>query len=182
MTSVAIAATRQFSAAAQRTTTLYELSEAYVRVLDLLEDPDADQELLEAELDRIAGAITAKAEAIAGLVAHLDGLASIRKAEAQRLKDRATADEHKAQRLRAYLLGHMQAIGTERIDTARFTISVRLNPPAVSVLAEPQVPAEFLRTVTTMSVDKRAVLDAYKRDGVIPEGCDISRSTRLDIR
>jgi hypothetical protein len=182
MTSVAIAQSREFVAAAQRATTLYELSEAYVRVLDLLEDPEADQELLALELDQVAGAITAKAEAIAGLVAHLDGLASIRKAEAQRLKDRATSDEHKAARLRAYLLGHMQAIGTERIETARFTISVRLNPPAVSVLAEPLVPAEFLRTVTTTSVDKRAILDAFKRDGVIPEGTDITRSQRVEIR
>jgi hypothetical protein len=175
-------ATRGFMDLAQRSTTLYDLSAEYLRVLDLLEDPDADQDLLESELDQIAGQITHKAEAIAGLVAHLDGLASIRKAEAQRLRDRATSDEHKAQRLRRYLLEHMQALGSQRIETARFTLSVRTNPPAVSVLVEQLVPAEYVRTVTTTSVDKRAILDAFKRDGVIPEGVGISRSTRLEIR
>jgi hypothetical protein len=165
---------------AERSTTLYELSEDYLRVLDLL-DADAD-EALEIELDHIAGKIAQKAEAIAGLVTHIDGMAAMRKAEAQRLRDRAAADEKHALRLRSYLQEHMQAIGTERIETARFTVSIRQNPPAIEVLEEALVPNEFIRTVTTTSVDKRAILEGLKTDGVVPPGVEVVRRKRLDIR
>ena len=76
----------------------------------------------------------------------------------------------------------MLQVGSERIETARFTLAVRTNPPSVTVLEEMLVPADYIRTVTTTSVDKRAVLDAFKRTGEIPEGIDISRGTRLEIK
>lgn len=176
-------ASRAFVAAAERLNTLYALSADYVRVLETLESDDAlERDELEAELDRIAGKITHKAEAIVGLVVQLDGMAAMRRAEAQRLRDRAAADERHAARLRDYLLRHMQAIGTERIDTARFTIAIRQNPPAVEVLEDAFVPAEFKREVTTVSIDKRAILEHFKTEGEIVPGVDIVRRQRLEVR
>jgi hypothetical protein len=55
------AQTNSITALAPRSTPLYELASDYVRVLDLLDDPDADPAALEAELDQIAGKITHKA-------------------------------------------------------------------------------------------------------------------------
>jgi Gp157 protein len=179
-----VEASRAFMAAARRTNTLYELSEDFLRVLDLLEDPDSDEAALEVELDQISGLIAHKAEAIAGLVAHIEGLADARRAEAKRLKDRADADERHAQRLRDYVLRHMQAIGTQRIETLRFTLQVRTNPPAVEVLEDLLIPEEFWRVPAPPppAVDKRAILDHYKQTGEIPQGVEIVRRTRLDIR
>jgi hypothetical protein len=180
VSSAALEASRAFMQVAQKTTTLYELSADFLRVLGALES-DADEDL-EIELDHIAGQIAQKAEAISGLVAQLDGMAAMRKAEAQRLRDRASADERHAARLREYLLRHMQEIGTERIDTARFTVAIRQNPPAVEVLEELLVPDDFKREVTTVSVDKRAILDHFKAQGEIVPGVEIVRRPRLDIR
>jgi len=177
-----VEASRAFHRAAERSTTLYDLSAEYVHILDLLEAEDADADALESELDRIAGKITHKAEAIAGLVMQLDGMSAMRKAEAKRLRERAEADESHAARLRDYLLRHMRAIGTERIDTARFTVSIRQNPPSVEVLEEMLVPPKWLRVVTTTSVDKRAILEHVKATGEVPDGVEIVRRTRLDIR
>lgn len=177
-------ASRAYMAAANRSSTLYELSEDFLRILDLVEDPEQDEQALEAELDRISGLIAHKAEAIAGLVAHIEGLADARRAESKRLKERADADERHAQRLRDYVFRHMQAIGSERIETVRFTLQIKTNPPAVEVLDgwEVRVSPQFLRTVTTVSVDKRSILDHYKQTGEIPDGVDISRKQRLEIR
>lgn len=98
------------------------------------------------------------------------------------MRELAAADQRNADRLRDYLLRHMQALGTEKIDTARFKISVRTNPPAVQVLEEMLVPEAFMRTVTTVSVDKRAVLEHLKNTGEIVPGVEIVRSTRLEVR
>ena len=166
----------------ERNRTLYGLSTQYLDVLALLEDDAADADALEQQLDGIAGLLTQKADNIAALVQQFEGMAALRKAEADRMRELAAADQRNAERLRSYLLRHMQALGTEKIDTARFKISVRTNPPAVQVLEEMLVPEQFVRTVTTTSVDKRAVLDNYKTTGEIPAGIDITRSTRLEVR
>jgi hypothetical protein len=166
---------------ARRSTSLYELSADYLEILDLLEDSD-DAGALEAQLDALAGAITHKAEAIAGLVQQLEGMAALRKAEAKRMAELSAADERRAERLRSYLLRNLQSVGAERVDTPRFRISVRSNPPSVAVLEQMLVPAEYLRTVTTTSCDKRAVLDHFKATGEIPAGIEIARGVRLEIK
>jgi hypothetical protein len=75
----------------------------------------------------------------------------------------------------------MRALGSERIDTARFRVSIRTNPPSVHVLEEMLVPEHYIRTVVTTSVDKRALLENFKATGEIVDGVEITRSTRLDI-
>jgi hypothetical protein len=79
-------------------------------------------------------------------------------------------------------LRHLQAVGTEKTETDRFTVAIRANPPSVEVLEPTLVPAEFIRTVTTMSVDKRAILELLKTTGEVPEGIEIVRKQRLEIR
>lgn len=174
-------ASRQFLAVAERQQTLYDLSSEYVRVLDLLESGE-DDVMLEVQLNELGGAITQKAEAIAGLVTHLNGIASMRRAEADRLRARAQSDERQAERLKGYVLKHMREMGRDRIETARFTLSVRTNPPAVAVLEEMMIPKEYIKTVVTTSVDKRAILDHLKESGEIVPGVEVTRGTRLDIR
>jgi hypothetical protein len=175
-------ASHRFMEAAERTTTLYALSADYVRILGLLEDPEADTEYLEQQLDGIGGLITHKAEAIGGLIKQCEGMATMRKAEADRMRDLAAADQRHAEQLRAYVLRHMQELGTERIDTARFSLRLRTNPPAVQVLEEVLVPAEYVRRVTTTSVDKRAILEHLKATGEVVPGVEITQSMRLEVR
>jgi hypothetical protein len=182
-TAVSVAeASRAFDALAQRSTTLYALSADYLHILDLLEDPDADEAELARQLDALAGLITHKAEAIAGLITQCEGMAAMRGSEANRMRDLAAQDQRKAKRLRDYVKRHMEELGSERIDTGRFSLRVRPNPPAVQVIQEVLVPSEFVRTVTTTSVDKRAILDSYRTTGEIPAGVDITRSSRLEVR
>jgi hypothetical protein len=175
-------ASRAFVQAAERSTTLYALSEEYIQLVDLLEDPDIDPHLVEQELDRISGAIKEKAEAIAGLVRWYEGLAELRRIESKRMAETVGGFERQAERLRAYVLRHMQATGITRIDTARFTLSVRQNPPRVEVLEAMLVPEEFKRTKVVVDVDKRAVLEHTKLTGEVVAGTEIVRAERLDIR
>jgi len=176
-----IDASAAFMAAAQRQQTLYDLSADYVEILDLMESGETD-EALELRLNQLAGRIAQKAEAIAGLVTHLNGIAGMRRAEADRLRTRAQSDEAAADRLKAYLLRHMREIGQDRIETTRYTLAIRQNPPSVAVLEEMLIPKDFIKTVVTESIDKRKILEHVKQTGEVPDGVDIVRTTRLDIR
>jgi hypothetical protein len=182
VTSAAVVdASHAFMRVAERSNTLYDLSADYVQILDLLDSGETD-ETLELQLNHLAGQIAHKAEAIAGLVAHLNGIAAMRRTEAERMRTRAQSDERQAERLKAYVLKHMQAIGQDRIETARFTLSIRQNPPAVAVLEEMLIPKDYVKTVVTTSVDKRAILDHLKSTGEVVPGVEVTRGTRLDIR
>src|SRR5207237_7656001 len=161
-----VEASRDFMQTAERLTTLYSLSDQYNRILDLLEaaeDPEGTPDL-EMELDRIAGSFIHKAGSIAGLVAHLEGLAIVRKAEAARLKQRADVCEARAERLRNYLCRNMEAIGQKRIETDRFTLTVR-SYPHVEVSDPAEVPSEFHRVKIIDDVDKRAILATFRKNG-----------------
>lgn len=175
-------ASKDFMRAAERSTTLYALSEDYLVLVDMLEDPDVDPQLVEQELDRITGEIAHKAEAISGLVRWYEGLADLRRAEAKRMADSVAAYDRQAERLRAYLLQHMKATGMSRIDTARFTVSIRLNPPRVEVLEPMMVPHEFQREKIIIETDKTRIREHWKTTGEVVAGVEIVRGERLDIR
>ena len=175
-------ASQAFMHAADRVTTLYALSGEYTRLVDLLEDPEADPALVEQELDRIGGAIAQKAEAIAGLIKWYEGLANMREAEAKRMAETVGTFKRQAERLRAYVLVNMRATGLERVDTARFTVSVRQNPARVEILEEMMVPGEFKEIRTTVHIDKRAILAHTKQTGEVVPGTEVVRGERLDIR
>jgi hypothetical protein len=74
-------------------------------------------------------------------------------------------------------------IATDRpqIETSRFSLSIRTNPPACTVVDAAAVPGEYQRTKIEISVDRRAILEDFKRDGVIPPGVEITRGERLSI-
>jgi Siphovirus Gp157 len=172
----------RFLRAAERSTTLYALSEQYIQLVELLEDPEAETEAIEAALDEVSGAIAQKAEAIAGLIRWYEGLADLRRAEAKRMADSVASFQRQVDRLRSYVLRHMQAAGMERVDTSRFTLSVRQNPPRVEVLEELLVPSEFQRQKLIIDVDKRKILEHTRLTGEIVPGTEIVRGERLDIR
>jgi predicted TIM-barrel fold metal-dependent hydrolase len=174
-------ASRAFNAAAERLSTLYSLSSDYTMLLDLLEDPESDPAEVQAELERVAGDIRAKAYGVAAVVQTLGAMAEVQRNEAKRLTEKARRNEAHADRLRQYAKECMQQLGIERLDTGTFTLAVRVNPPSVNVLDAALVPSEFQRTKIEVSVDKRAILDAFKTDGEIVPGTEIVRTDRLSI-
>ncbi len=157
-------------------TKLYELSGEYARLQALAEDGED----VESALVELGGELSAKCEGIARVLASMDGGEEAIDAELKRLKARKAAATNARERLRDYLRTNMAACGIERIKTPLFTISVRQSPPRVEVDDEGAVPAEFTRTTT--SVDKAAVLAAFKRDGEMVPGTRIEHGTTLTIK
>lgn len=178
---------RAFVQAADQLPSLFVLSDeerAVLILLDELYDAGSTEDTAALELRRaeLAGQLLQKIERYGSVIRTLDKLAEARKAEADRLRARAKTAEAGADWLKQQLLVHMLATGQDRIETPRFSFSVRTNPPAVIVTDPAAVPNEFNKTVITVTVDKRAVLDSVKATGVVPAGTDIQRGQRVDIR
>lgn len=177
-------ASKIFVKSADRANTLYALSDSYAQLLALLddaEDPASETELNQ-ELDALDGQIREKSEGIAGLVRELEWRARARKDEARRLAERAQSDERKALWLRAYLLANMQAMGIARIESVRFTLTLRDNPPSAELVDLEQVPEEFRRVITKIEADKAAVQRHFRHTGEIVPGMTMVTNQRVEIR
>uniref|UniRef100_A0A6M3LDC7 Putative host-nuclease inhibitor protein n=1 Tax=viral metagenome TaxID=1070528 RepID=A0A6M3LDC7_9ZZZZ len=112
--------------------------------------------------------------------ADADATAAAYKAEIQRLKDKAQEEAERAERRTAFLAqaleGYYRATGARRIVLPYGTLSERKQPAHVIVEDE----ALFCSThaggplvQVKASPDKKAIMDAVKKTGDIPEGADI---------
>jgi hypothetical protein len=182
MTPAVQEASRTFMQASDRLPTLWALTEEFRELVDLLEQPEPDQDAIATELTRVAADITKKAYGIAIVIQGIENKAAMLKAEEARLNAKRKACENAAERLRAYTLAQMQALGQERIDTGTFLLSVRLNNPSVVVLDAAAIPSEYQRTTISIAPDKVAILAAMKATGEVIPGTEVVRTPRLEIK
>ncbi len=166
--------------------TLYDLSsewsENVARLMEL--DPaDAERwEIFSSRLDELEPAIVAKCEAIACLIRELERLAEAQRSEAQRIERRANANRDRARRLRAYVTQQMRAAELERVETTRFTLTLRPSPDTIEVVDPDALPDEFRITRSVVSANREAIRRHYRTTGEILPGVEVTRTDHLDIR
>lgn len=180
-------AARDFMATSAQLATLVDIDVEVMGLWVLLTQAEDDTWTPEerADLEQRLEAVTeqqlTKVESYVGLIRKLEALAEYDDAEAARLKERRDRKRRSSEWLRARLQEHLHRTGQERIETGRYTISLRLNPPAVQVLEPQMLPSEYTRTKITVDPDKKAILDHFKTTGEIVPGCDITRGESLRI-
>jgi hypothetical protein len=153
-------------------TTLYELADEYTELMEAVQACDDIVEL-QPLLDRLNEAdseFIAKVDSIAALVNWCAHMAHMAEAERQRLAGRKFVFERKADRLKQYIQECMTAKGCDKVTGQRFTVGSRACPPSVEVMEQMAVPQSYLRTKTSVEVDKAKILDEYKATGSVPAG------------
>lgn len=160
---------------------LYELTEMYKNIWDLVEDEEVDLESLENALSEIEDNLEVKAENIAKLIKGIDGDIETLNVEEKRLANKRKALENKKANIKAYLENQLISIGKNKVKTPLFTINIQNNPPSVNIIDEDKIPEQFKKTVTTTTVTKKELLDALKM-GQVVEGAEIKQGKSLRIR
>lgn len=163
--------------------TLYELSTGYALMLDLYDGAETDEEREEI-LDRMTeygGDIAEKAEAYARIMRNKQAEAEAFKAEAERLTGKRRAAENVVGRLKEALLDAMKLVGTTEIETTIGKWKAQMNPWSVEVLDAVSVPERFLMPQPA-KVDKKAILEEFKRTGEIIDGVELKQSLGIRFR
>lgn len=161
---------------------LYDLSEAYVNIQNLLDTEGTDQESLNMALAEIDTEIERKAQNIAYIIHGMESDTTAIKAEEKRLADRRKAIENNIKWLKDNLKEHMQLTGADKIKTATVTISLQNNPPAVNITDQTQIPAKYLTVIPEQYVaDKKAIASAIKAGEGVP-GAELIQGQSLRIR
>ena len=140
---------------------LYEISEAMKDVQKMLDD-GVPLEQLEDTLNEIEIDFKQKAEsclfALANLKAEIEGC----KSEEARLNARRQSKEKQVDKLKEYLLFHMQELNSGKIDNGVMTASIRKGAPKLQINDVDAIPIEFKKISTVVSTDKKGLLAALK--------------------
>ena len=130
---------------------LYELSGLFADLFDSFEDidnytPEDGEEIPDIDafrermregwfdtLSAIEAEFDVKAENIACYIKNMNAEIKALKAEEDALKRRRKAFENSVERMKAYLLGSMHAVGRIKIDTPRARLNIRKNAESLVV-------------------------------------------------
>ena len=163
--------------------TLYELTEDYMNLLELAEDPDIDEQAFTDTLEGIDGALEDKAEGYAKVIRTLEGDAAACDAESKRLRNKKQTIENNIRRMKAALQYSMQATGKTKFKTALFSFGIQKNPAAV-VIDEgyiENIPDRFL-IPQDPQIDKKAIKEALKAGEDLEGIAHLEQTESLRIR
>lgn len=106
---------------------LYDLTEQYETLLDMLCDEEADEQVIRDTLEAVDGEIEDKADNYAKIIKQMQAYAEMLKAEEERLFARRRSLEDRSQGLKAMLQENLEFIGKTKFKTALFSFSVATN-------------------------------------------------------
>ena len=107
--------------------TIYDLTEAYSTVEEMLYDGETDEQVILDTLEAIDGEIEDKADNYAKLIKNLHSDAESLKAEEERLYQRRKSLENREKLLKSTLQSNLEFIGKTKFKTALFTYTVAAN-------------------------------------------------------
>ena len=143
--------------------TLYELTNDYMELLQMAEDPDIDEQAFLDTLEGIEGALEDKADNYAKIMRMLETDAKGIKAEEERLAKRRKTIEGNVSRMKSALQYAMESTGKVKFKTTLFSFGIQNNPASV-VMDEQDIeniPERFLK-YKDPEIDRKAIKDAIK--------------------
>ncbi|CAK0763906.1 Viral Gp157 protein [Gammaproteobacteria bacterium] len=161
---------------------LYELTGQYAEAAETLEDLDLPEEVVRETLEALETEIAVKAQNIGALILNLEAEANKIETAEKRLADKRLTLKNRAKWIRDYLFSGMQTAGLKKIKSpdGLFTLSIRKNPPSVTIDDQNMIPDRFIRTITEVSVDKVALREELKIREV--PGARLEVGERLEIK
>ncbi|MBV1816900.1 siphovirus Gp157 family protein [Clostridium cochlearium] len=158
---------------------LYELTEQYSNLMELLDNPEVPQEMLEESLNKINDELDVKLENIAKLIKSIEVDVKGFKEEEKRLANRRKSSENRITNLKEYVKGAMRAVGLKKIKGRVFTLGIQRNAPSVEITKEESIPEKYF--ILEKKLVKKDILAALKEGKEVP-GATIKQTESLRIR
>jgi len=156
---------------------LYEIS-THVRDLNILAGrklTEEQQEQFELIKTTLMGQLSEKATDIIHVINKNERDIDYLKEEIKRLKSLQISLEDKNQGLKDFLVVGLEFSGLNTIETPEMRIELGKLPDLLTITDVDDVKEEFMKEPPKQEnkPDKKALLDEYKKTGVIPAGCKI---------
>ncbi len=133
---------------------LYQLTNNYETVLNMLYDEDTDEQMILDTLEAIEGEIEDKADNYAKIIKELEAKQNARKEEAKRLTESAKVFENRVKTLKSNLFNSMKATGKTKFATDLFSFNIAKNGGKQTLTIDGEVPEEYTKAVIENDTDK----------------------------
>lgn len=163
--------------------TIYEITNDYLQLMQMMEDPELDPKTLADTMEGIEGELEDKAESYGKIIKNIEGDIVALKAEKERLTKKIQTEENNLKRLKETLQFSMEATGKSKIKTSLFSFSIRKNAPAV-VMDEPyieNVPERFLK-YSDPTINRTAIKEAIQNGEDLEGLAHLEQSKSLTIK
>lgn len=159
---------------------LYEITERYNNLLELLDNEETTQDILNSALNDVQDEFNEKALNIVKFIKNLESDVNGLDAEEKRLKAKKMAYKNKIDGLKKYLENGLIVSGFKKLDLGVFNISIAKNPPSLNILDEKLIPKEYL-IEQAPKIDNTSIKNAIK-EGKDVAGCELVQKESLRIK
>ena len=165
---------------------LYELSDSYQQILDLLQSVDTTSEpeyaqALKDTLESVNASFDDKAEGYVSIINQLKYDIEVVASEIRRLSEKKSALENNRKKLSEVLAEEMDGIGKTKIKTPRFSIWVQNNPQGLVIKNEENIPSSFYEPQPPKLI-KKDLLKYLKENDESIDGVEFVQSRGLRFR
>lgn len=142
--------------------TLYELTNDWLMLMEMAEDPDIEEDVFMDTLEGIEGEIEIKADGYAKVIRQLEHDAEACDTESKRFAEKGKVFRHKADRMKKSPQDAMELMGKTKIKTPLFSFNIQNNPASVVVEADiKDIPEKYLKPADP-TVDKKLLKEDLK--------------------
>lgn len=160
--------------------TLYEIRNEFVQLLEMAGDESIDAEVINDTLEGVTLEFEDKADGYAAVIRSLEGEASLIKGEIERLSDRKRVVENNIKAIKNSLEEAMIAVDKRKFKTPLFSFNIQKNPPTVRIINQEDIPKEFWKQQAPV-LDKKSLVAFIKEKGDT-DYAELSQSESLRIR
>src|SRR5690625_125663 len=122
---------------------LYEITQAYNNIYDLIDNEEVPFEVVEEALNEIEAELAEKTDNMSSLIKMFEGKIKVYKEEEKRIQERRRVYENKVKGLKDYLLNNLEFAGVNKVEGERFVVRKQRSPQSI-IVDEEKLPEEFL--------------------------------------
>lgn len=160
---------------------LFEISERYKNLAELVGNQDIEPEAIEEALRSVEGELSEKLQNITYIVKKEESDINLIDEEIKRLQARKKAISKNVDRLKQYMFEAMKFADVKKVNTSLNTWSIAKNPASVNILDESLIDSQYIVVETVTKVDKKKLLTDLK-NGLEVTGAEIKQGERLTIK
>lgn len=158
---------------------LYELTDNYRNLLELLDNPDLPQAEIEGALSGLTDDIANKLENITKIIKMKEGNVKTFKEEEKRLSSLRKVEENQIEYLKGYMYSCMKLCKLKKVESDLFKFSIAKTRG--KVIVSPDFNNEKYLIEQPKVVDKKALYDVLK-EGIEVEGARLEEGESLRIK
>lgn len=146
---------------------LYEISNEFQKIVDLIENCDEMSPELIEKLENVSDNASDKVINVAAYIKNLEAESVSMQIYLNNMRDRQDKVEKKIESLKEYLKYNMDLLKLNKVESTEFNVQLRANSFSLELFDQTSIPKEYYRVKETVTISKQDIIKDLKI------GCDV---------